>query len=59
MVEHLRPFSDFIIFQLKCAKLIKSENGHKWSAPVINVPPRSFGKNNKRSPEISVALEKT
>jgi hypothetical protein len=32
MADHLRLFSDFIIVQLKCAKIIKSENGLKWSA---------------------------
>ena len=32
MADHLRPFSDFIIFVLKLAKMIKSESGLKWTA---------------------------
>ena len=26
MSDHLRPFSDFVIFELKRAKMVKSEN---------------------------------
>ena len=32
MADHLRPFWDSIIFQLKGAKIIESENDLKWSA---------------------------
>ena len=32
MADHLWPFLDLIIFELKRAKMMKSENGLKWAA---------------------------
>ena len=32
MVDHLRPFSDFVIFAHFNSEMMESENGLKWSA---------------------------